>query len=484
MADNHRRRRYLTISILHIITIMCQALSDQPMFAEPIPNVTVPLGRDVSLPCVVENLGNYKVAWIHVGRQMLVTVHKHVVVKIPRFSVSHDNQKTWLLHITSVQQDDRGWYMCQVNTNPMISQVGYLQVVVPPNIVDALSTESTVAVRENQNITLTCKADGYPAPKVMWKREDGLGISINRHKKMPLYDGEQLNLTRITRNEMGAYLCIATNGVPPTVSKRITVDVEFSPMIFVPNQLIGAPIDTDVTITCHTEAYPRAMNYWFLGDKMILLNEKYTTSIMENSYRADMSLTIRNIQIDDFGVYRCISKNSLGETEGSIRLYDIPKPSAAPKATEIKSSANKEGRSSTPSPAKRPTTVWPSSYNPYYTKRTERPPPPSEERVERPEQKLRGGQSTGEACILSSGPPSPGSFFRFSRVSVFFSNFVRYRTHDARKTKQKKKKRYPPLSLDESSWNAASLPLSWARPATTGEINLRMERESRETDHR
>lgn len=41
-----------------------------------------------------------------------------------------------------------------------------------------------------------------------------------------LYDGEQLNLTRITRSEMGAYLCIATNGVPPTVSKRITVDVE------------------------------------------------------------------------------------------------------------------------------------------------------------------------------------------------------------------------------------------------------------------
>lgn len=40
---------------------ICAALSDRPMFAEPIPNVTVPLGRDVSLPCVVENLGNYKV---------------------------------------------------------------------------------------------------------------------------------------------------------------------------------------------------------------------------------------------------------------------------------------------------------------------------------------------------------------------------------------------------------------------------------------
>ncbi|KAK1127318.1 hypothetical protein K0M31_003862 [Melipona bicolor] len=191
-----------------------------------------------------------KVAWIHVGRQMLLTIHKHVVVKIPRFSVSHDNQKTWLLHINNVQQDDRGYYMCQLNTNPMMSQVGFLQVVgehvliffrrlkaplravvvvllaagskrlfsagfnenslhcdavqsikqttnldrvspaffsvcsqVPPNILDSLSTESTVAVRENQNITLTCKADGYPTPKLMWKREDGQSISINRHYK-------------------------------------------------------------------------------------------------------------------------------------------------------------------------------------------------------------------------------------------------------------------------------------------------------------
>jgi hypothetical protein len=41
-----------------------------------------------------------------------------------------------------------------------------------------------------------------------------------------VYDGEQLNLTRISRTEMGAYLCIATNGVPPSVSKRIIVDVE------------------------------------------------------------------------------------------------------------------------------------------------------------------------------------------------------------------------------------------------------------------
>lgn len=60
---------------------------------------------------------------------MILTIHRHVISRIPRYSVTYDNSNTWLLHVSQAQQDDRGYYMCQVNTNPMISQVGYLQVV-------------------------------------------------------------------------------------------------------------------------------------------------------------------------------------------------------------------------------------------------------------------------------------------------------------------------------------------------------------------
>lgn len=37
--------------------------------------------------------------------------------------------------------------------------------------------------------------------------------------------GETLELTGVLRQEMGMYLCIASNTVPPTVSKRYSVDV-------------------------------------------------------------------------------------------------------------------------------------------------------------------------------------------------------------------------------------------------------------------
>ncbi|CAO1396859.1 unnamed protein product [Diamesa tonsa] len=320
---------------IYMATLVTHVMMDEPKFAQPIPNVTVAVGRDANLPCVVEHLGSYKVAWIHIDRQMILTIHRHVISRIPRYSVTYDNSNTWLLHVSQAQQDDRGYYMCQVNTNPMISQVGYLQVVVPPNILDIESTPSSVAVRENQNINMTCRADGFPTPKIIWRREDGQSITVERKKKVMVYDGEVLHLTKLSRNEMGAYLCIATNGVPPSVSKRIILDVEFSPMIWVPNQLVGAPSGTDVTIDCHTEAHPRAIIYWVYNQVMVLPSKKYIIDYNENSYRAHMKLTIKSLSLGDFGNYRCISKNSLGETEGSIRVYEIPLPSTPSKQITI-----------------------------------------------------------------------------------------------------------------------------------------------------
>ncbi|GLH14447.1 Uncharacterized protein GBIM_18846, partial [Gryllus bimaculatus] len=37
---------------------------------------------------------------------------------------------------------------------------------------------------------------------------------------------------------------------------------EVHPVIQVPNQLVGAPTGTDVTLECYVEASPRSINYW------------------------------------------------------------------------------------------------------------------------------------------------------------------------------------------------------------------------------
>jgi hypothetical protein len=42
---------------------------------------------------------------------------------------------------------------------------------------------------------------------------------------------------------------------------------------------------------------------------------------VENAYKVIMKLTINSVSQIDFGSYRCVSKNSLGDTDGSIKLY-------------------------------------------------------------------------------------------------------------------------------------------------------------------
>ncbi|KAF7405898.1 hypothetical protein HZH68_005267 [Vespula germanica] len=69
------------------------------------------------------------VAWLRVDTQTILTIANHVITKNHRISVSHSDHRTWFLHIREVRESDRGWYMCQINTDPMKSQIGYLEVV-------------------------------------------------------------------------------------------------------------------------------------------------------------------------------------------------------------------------------------------------------------------------------------------------------------------------------------------------------------------
>lgn len=166
---------------------------------------------------------------MHFEQSAILTVHNHVITRNPRISVTHDKHdkhKTWFLHIANVQEEDKGRYMCQINTVTAKTQFGYLHVVgkqinnvqssllleflrvvdfpgiclsweiananqltrkffffqmlietnviftlekntVPPNIDDA-QTSTDVVVREGANVTLRCRAHGSPPPTIRW----------------------------------------------------------------------------------------------------------------------------------------------------------------------------------------------------------------------------------------------------------------------------------------------------------------------------
>ncbi|TGZ56530.1 Lachesin, partial [Temnothorax longispinosus] len=288
------RLRLLTGAVL-LSTIAGSAWTDNPAvasegpsFSAPITNVTVPVGREAILSCVVANLSTYKVAWLRVDTQTILTIANHVITKNHRIGVTHSEHKTWLLHI------------------------------LPPDILD-YPTSTDMVVREGSNVTLRCEATGSPTPNITWRREDGELIILGNSQEVASIDGPVFNITKVNRLQMGAYLCIASNGVPPTVSKRIMLV----------NQLVGAQEGQQMTLECHSEAFPKSINYWTRENKDIIANgEKYEPSFSDNVYKVHMKLMIRSVAMSDYGSYKCISKNSLGETDGNI-----PTPTTEPTTT-------------------------------------------------------------------------------------------------------------------------------------------------------
>ncbi|VVC24361.1 Hypothetical protein CINCED_3A001101 [Cinara cedri] len=260
--------------------------------------------------------------------QTILSFHERVVASNGRFKVNHENHRTWYLTILDVQKTDKGCYMCQVNTIEMQKQISCLDVLVPPDIITDESSPD-LTLMETENATLTCNATGNPEPRITWKRENGQPLLMRTGTrdlitKHNTFTGNDLKLWRLDRRQTGVYFCIASNGIPPAVSKRITLSVYFPPVIAVPNQLLGAPIGTDVTLECHVESYPKSINYWVRNrTKMLMDGPKHVLRETISGYKAAYYIIIKMFDQTDVGTYNCISTNSIGSSEGTLRVYEL-----------------------------------------------------------------------------------------------------------------------------------------------------------------
>lgn len=79
-----------------------------------------------------------------------------------------------------------------------------------------------------------------------------------------------------------------------------------------PTHTARSPCDMTTKINC-THAHT---------GEMIIPGERYIMHEIESSmYATQMTLTVKHLHKSDFSGYKCISKNSIGGIEATIRLY-------------------------------------------------------------------------------------------------------------------------------------------------------------------
>lgn len=296
-------------------------------------NLTATVGRNATFECVFPDLKDFRLAWFHKDRHTLLALHDSVIVKNGRISVRSHANTTFYLTIHDVREEDRGSYMCQLNTVPMRGQVGHLEVNVPPSFVEQ-STSSDVDIREGFPASLRCTANGRPKPEISWRREDGNPISLalsNQTAKavtVAMIKGNYLNISKSNRLHSGAYLCIASNGIPSPISKRIFLGISFPPSIWNNKESVGVYVGSSAILECNLEAYPRPTVYWKKDDQMppiIHSDQKHEITLIDGntSYRFILRLRIVNVHKSDIGKYTCMAKNTYGEEKSVVQVYEI-----------------------------------------------------------------------------------------------------------------------------------------------------------------
>ncbi|XP_064093924.1 lachesin-like [Macrobrachium nipponense] len=238
---------------------------------------------------------------------------------MPRLSLTADH-KSAALTISPVRAQDRGWYMCQVNTDPMTYTRSYLQVLVPPVLTEW--SGSSVEAREGAAVSLICSARAYPPANTTWRRTDAEPI-FEKPRIVWVIEGPDLVFPSVRREHHAAYTCHVTNGVTTPVSRTTYLTVTYAPLIWLERDMVGTKAGVDATLNCTSEGNPTPRHSWSVNSSNITESSKYHMEEVKNGTRTKFILTVRNPGPGDFTFYGCHAVNPTGYAKGTINLFEI-----------------------------------------------------------------------------------------------------------------------------------------------------------------
>lgn len=310
-----------------------ESLGVEPSFDVPLVNVTVTEGQTALLPCHIRHLGNYRVTWTDKNINV-ITYEDRRIIDDSRFSIVRSQTQDWNLQIRDVKWSDQGNYHCTINTETIRSKTVVLHVKVPPKILDDLTNDDQ-NVEEGATFRLTCSATGVPTPEVTWYRHSSSSarLAATESKQCEAHalgpgigmTGEVLVIENVSRYCDDIYECTASNGVAPDVSRKIKVNVHFPPEVTIRTKLLKQYKDKDTILECTMTASPLAVNVWEKGGQRIVASTKYRIEAYDDpdTKSITLNLIIFSLTEEDFGEYRCLAMNALGQDEGTVLLQEI-----------------------------------------------------------------------------------------------------------------------------------------------------------------
>ncbi|XP_074858281.1 hemicentin-1 isoform X2 [Carettochelys insculpta] len=227
-----------------------------------------------------------------------------------------------LLKIQETQDLDAGDYTCMAsNEAGRASGKITLDVGSLPVFTQEPSDES---VDIGSNVTLPCYVQGYPEPKVKWRRLDDVPLFSRpfAFSSISQLRTGALAINNLWVSDEGTYICEAENQFGKIQSQPATITVTglVVPLIGMSPAVANVIEGQQLTLPCVLLAgNPIPERRWIKND-MVLVPNPYV------NIRSDGSLHLERVRLQDGGKYTCMASNVAGTSNKTttVSVFVLP----------------------------------------------------------------------------------------------------------------------------------------------------------------
>ncbi|KAJ7348215.1 Neural cell adhesion molecule 1 [Desmophyllum pertusum] len=280
----------------------------QQVTVTPHPAV-VALTQSITLTCQADGFPKPSFLWIFNGKIMNGAVENNLTV-------------------TNVEVNDAGNYTCRAkNDIGSEESTRVVNVEYRPTVTSFATGTPDNTVVQGTKVTLTCSANGYPAPTYTIKRGNG---TVNSSEGT-------FDILNIQHSEEDfIYSCEPRNkvGSGPEEQLKITVQVPPSFTTQLPTTKQTKTENDTLSYSCTAEAKPAAAILWTLNGQNLTNTPPYNISVSfvpaDNSklLKSLAYLSVDKVTWRQNGTFSCLAVNNAGEksqtTELEVRCEYIP----------------------------------------------------------------------------------------------------------------------------------------------------------------
>ncbi|XP_072334658.1 basement membrane-specific heparan sulfate proteoglycan core protein isoform X2 [Scyliorhinus torazame] len=272
--------------------------------------VRLGVGNSITLECIVMGEPRPTINWRRVsGRH-----RNNLGRQLPR-------EGDPILTISSARLQDSGTYSC-TSSNLFATVEVQVEVIVErsasiPQVPQVTSEEPTLTVTAGQVATLRCSAAGYPTPIIQWSK---LRAPLPWQHRIV---NESLFIPNVGLQDSGQYICNASN-FAGFAELYISLDVETAPYAAFDLAIVTVRVGEIIQLHCLSQGTPPIKYEW----------SKVNGSLPSRAVIQNGFLQINLAVVSDSGMYRCLVKNKVGQSD-AFATVNVKSPPAVKVTPQI-----------------------------------------------------------------------------------------------------------------------------------------------------